>query len=62
VYKTITELAHKIHKYLTEEKGYKIWIDREEIHGSTIDAMAGAVEKSKFILMCMSEIIISALI
>jgi hypothetical protein len=33
------ELAHRIFKHLTETLGYKIWIDEEQMSGSTIDAM-----------------------
>jgi hypothetical protein len=33
------ELAHKIFHHLTEKLGYKVWIDQEQMHGSTIEAM-----------------------
>ncbi|CAF4799954.1 unnamed protein product, partial [Rotaria sp. Silwood2] len=49
------DLAHRIFKHLTEKLGYKIWLDQEQMHGSTIQAMANAVEGAEFILMCMSE-------
>ncbi|CAF3818466.1 unnamed protein product [Rotaria sp. Silwood1] len=48
-------LVHKIYKYLTEQFNYRIWLDENQITGSLCQAMAQAVEKSKFILMCMSE-------
>jgi len=38
-----------------ESHGYKIWIDVEEIHGSSLDAMAKAVENSFCVLMCVTE-------
>jgi hypothetical protein len=38
-----------------ESRGYKIWIDVEEIHGSSLDAMAKAVENSFCVLMCVTE-------
>jgi male-specific lethal 1 len=38
-----------------ESYGYKIWIDVEEIHGSSLDAMAKAVENSFCVLMCVTE-------
>ncbi|CAF3401205.1 unnamed protein product [Rotaria sp. Silwood1] len=49
------DLAHRIFKHLTEKLGYRVWLDQEQMHGSTIEAMANAVESAEFILMCMSE-------
>ena len=33
------DLAHRIFKHLTETLGYKVWLDQEQMHGSTIQAM-----------------------
>jgi hypothetical protein len=33
------DLAHKIFHHLTEKLGYKVWLDQEQMHGSTIEAM-----------------------
>ncbi|CAF4332490.1 unnamed protein product, partial [Rotaria sordida] len=49
------DLAHKISDYLTANKHYNVWIDRDKMHGSIIDSMASAIEDSNTILMCMSE-------
>ncbi|CAF1511476.1 unnamed protein product, partial [Adineta steineri] len=49
------DLAHRIFHHLTEKLGYKIWLDQEQMHGSTIEAMANAVDNAQFILMCMSD-------
>ena len=38
-----------------EKAGYKVWIDIDEIHGSSLDSMARAVETSEIILMCVTE-------
>ena len=38
-----------------EKFGHKFWIDVENIHGSSLEAMAKAVEGSKCVLMCMTE-------
>lgn len=38
-----------------EKLGYKIWIDVEDIHGSSLESMANAIEKSACVLMCMTE-------
>ena len=48
------ELCLKIKSQL-ESRGFKIWIDVNDIHGSSLDAMANAVEKSLCVLMCVSE-------
>ena len=39
-------------KTFLESIGFKCWIDVENIHGSSIDAMAGGIEKA---LICMTE-------
>jgi hypothetical protein len=38
-----------------EKIGLKVWIDVENIHGSSLDAMATAIEQSTCILVCMTE-------
>ncbi|CAF1455053.1 unnamed protein product [Rotaria sordida] len=48
-------LVRQIYKYLTEQFNYRIWLDENQMSGSLCQAMAQAVEKSKFVLMCMSE-------
>ncbi|CAF1049409.1 unnamed protein product [Didymodactylos carnosus] len=49
------ELCYKIHKYLID-KQLRVWLDRDHMYGSTIQAMANAIEKSKCVLLCMSEL------
>ena len=44
----------EIKKFL-ETLGHKVWIDTENIHGSSIDAMAKGIEESWCILICMSS-------
>ncbi|GFR88272.1 hypothetical protein ElyMa_002513400 [Elysia marginata] len=48
------ELVKKIHSSLVAE-GYQTWIDWERMEGSTLEAMAQAVENSAVVLVCMSE-------
>lgn len=48
------ELCLKI-KSILESFGYKIWIDVENIHGSSLDSMAKAVENSYCVLLCITE-------
>jgi hypothetical protein len=38
-----------------ERLGFKIWIDVENIHGSSIDAMAKGIESAWCVLICMTE-------
>ncbi|XP_076814222.1 uncharacterized protein LOC143460548 isoform X2 [Clavelina lepadiformis] len=38
-----------------ESTGYKVWIDLDEMGGSTLQSMAEAVEKASVILMCISQ-------
>ncbi len=48
------ELCHKINDCL-EKDNYKVWLDRDEMHGSIIERMAEAIEQARFILICMSS-------
>ncbi|CAF3736935.1 unnamed protein product [Rotaria sordida] len=47
-------LCHKISDRL-EQGGYKVWLDRDEMRGSIIECMAEAIERSRFVLICMSS-------
>ncbi len=42
-------------KKALESSGFKVWIDVESIHGSSLESMAKAVEESFAVLVCMSE-------
>ena len=44
----------KMKDYLIE-KGYDVWMDVDEMHGSILEAMASAVEASYCVIICMSE-------
>lgn len=48
------DLCLKI-KSALEEASFKVWIDVSNIHGSSLDSMAQAVENSKCVLMCVTE-------
>ncbi|XP_071102984.1 uncharacterized protein [Haliotis cracherodii] len=37
------------------QKGYKIWMDVDHMEGSTLQAMAEAVQNASVVLVCMSE-------
>merc|ERR1719285_751894 len=47
-------LAKKIANYFTE-RNQKVWIDVDEMSGSTLEAMANAIEKSSVVIVLYSE-------
>ena len=51
---TSRDLCMKIKKNL-EKANYKVWIDVENIHGSSLNSMAQAVEESWCVLVCVTE-------
>lgn len=38
-----------------EKLGFRIWIDVESIYGSSLEAMANAIDTSFCVLMCVTE-------
>lgn len=38
-----------------ENEGHRVWIDVEDIHGSSLESMALAIEGSKCVLICKKE-------
>ncbi len=48
------DLCHAIYDRLTKD-GFRVWLDRENMYGSPMDAMAHAIENSQYVLVCMSE-------
>jgi hypothetical protein len=51
---TNSDLCHIIYDCLLKIGKYKIWIDKEEMHGSMMERMAEAIEDSHLMLICMS--------
>lgn len=47
------KLVHQIY-YQLLKNGLKVWMDLENMYGSTIDRMAEAIQNSQLILVCMS--------
>ena len=37
------------------ERGFRVWVDTEMMSGSTLDAMAAAVENAYCVLVCITE-------
>lgn len=48
------EICLKIHEQLVND-GYRVWLDRDCLRGSTMVGMAGAIENSENVLICMSN-------
>jgi hypothetical protein len=48
------ELCYRLHDRLLND-GFRVWLDREHMHGSTMAAIAHAIENSEFVLICMSD-------
>jgi len=48
------QLCHLIHEKLSKD-GFRVWIDRDHMHGATMVAMADAIENSNILLICMSD-------
>ena len=48
------DLCHAIYDRLVND-GFRVWLDRENMHGSPMDAMAHAIENSQYVLVCMSD-------
>ncbi|CAF1412820.1 unnamed protein product [Adineta ricciae] len=48
------ELVYRVQQFLADH-GFKIWVDRDNIYGPAMQAMADAVENSEFVILCMSD-------
>ncbi|CAF1993812.1 unnamed protein product [Rotaria magnacalcarata] len=48
------DLCYRLHDRLTNDH-FRVWLDREQMHGATMVAMADAIENSQFVLICMSD-------
>ncbi|CAF1025283.1 unnamed protein product [Rotaria sp. Silwood1] len=48
------DLCHRIYDRLVKDN-FRIWIDRDQMHGSTMVAMADAIENAEFVFVCMSD-------
>ncbi|CAF4608341.1 unnamed protein product [Rotaria socialis] len=47
------EISHKLWQKLTDNN-FRIWIDKEKMFGSIMERMAEGVERSEFVIICMS--------
>ncbi|CAF3652412.1 unnamed protein product [Rotaria socialis] len=51
---TDKKICFQIYENLVRD-GFHVWIDRDQMHGDTMAAMANAIENSEFVVICMSE-------
>ncbi|CAF3705481.1 unnamed protein product [Rotaria sordida] len=51
---TDKKMCFQIYENLVKD-GFHVWLDRDQIHGDTMTAMANAIENSEFVFICMSE-------
>ncbi|CAF3230463.1 unnamed protein product [Rotaria sp. Silwood2] len=51
---TDKDLCYRIHDRLIKDN-FLVWIDRYEMHGQTMVAIATAIENSEFVFLCMSD-------
>lgn len=48
------DLCYQLYDRLFKDQ-FRIWIDRDQMHGQTMSAMADAIENSEFVFICMSD-------
>ena len=48
------DLCHRLHDRLVNDH-FRVWIDRDHMYGTTMVAMAEAIENSQFVVICMSD-------
>jgi hypothetical protein len=48
------DLCYAIYDRLIND-GFRVWLDRENMHTSPMEAMAHAIENSQYVLVCMSD-------
>ena len=50
VQRLVIQLKNKL-----QAEGYKVWMDIDEMGGSTLESMATAVENASVVLVCVSQ-------
>lgn len=48
------ELCYLLHDRLIKDN-FRVWLDRDDMHGATMVAMAHAIGNSQFVIFCMSD-------
>lgn len=48
------DLCYQLYDRLFKDQ-FRVWIDRDQMHGQTMAAMADAIENSEFVFICMSD-------
>ncbi len=50
------DMCEQIYSRLTKQNKFRVWFDQENMYGSIMTRMAEGIEKSEFVLICMSSI------
>ncbi|CAF3731418.1 unnamed protein product [Rotaria socialis] len=48
------DLCFRLYDRLQKDK-FRVWLDRDQMHGTPLEAMSNAIEKSEFVFVCMSD-------
>lgn len=48
------DLCFQLYDRLKKDK-FRVWLDRDQMHGTPLEAMSNAIEQSEFVFVCMSD-------
>jgi hypothetical protein len=48
------DLCFQLYDRLTKDN-FRVWLDRDQMHGTPLEAMSSAIESSEFVFVCMSD-------
>jgi len=48
------DLCFQIYDRLVKDK-FRVWLDREQMHGTPLESMSNAIENAEFVFLCMSD-------
>ncbi len=48
------DLCFQLYDRLTKNN-FRVWLDRDQMHGTPLEAMSNAIESSEFVFICMSD-------
>ena len=48
------DLCFKLYDRLQQDQ-FRVWLDRDQMHGTPLEAMSSAIEKAEFVFLCMSD-------
>lgn len=48
------DLCFQLYDRLIKDK-FRVWLDRDQMHGTPLESMSNAIENSEFVFVCMSD-------